>query len=355
MLVRYVFIVLALGSIESTALKLNPNRPHHEDFKSFAKITSFADRALIRTNTFKVLDGNNPVLDEAEEYMKANLKKMSKHLQDQHIVFVGDSITRYQYLNLAYLLMHGQFETTDDCIPSPSVPCFDKETYDWNAYFNHSNAKLQSSEGSEVCDCYRSYTGMGHCCADMYENRYSNLPKLNAMLRFFFWGNFDLKGHGLPGTTYGDVSCKAGACSGKPAFEFKGFDTGIIPMLEAILQTSPTPTHIVLEHSKWGYLPAPAFTKLLQAGKHFQKQFPKTQFIWKTETRSKDDNVAHRGHIDRNKIEALENGWGIFDLWNASAQFNDQHVDEFHFTDRVNTYWNYLFYRQFLEPNSSNQ
>eukprot|EP00966_Prymnesium_polylepis_P319017 7368268-Prymnesium_polylepis.1 len=37
-------------------------------------------------------------------------------LHGKHIVFVGSSITRYQYLNLAYHLLHGQsppFDLTD--------------------------------------------------------------------------------------------------------------------------------------------------------------------------------------------------------------------------------------------------
>ena len=65
-----------------------------------------------------------------------------------NVVMMGDSITRYQYISLAYFLSHGQWwqnGTTPNLLWEKSVPS-------WVDYYNYTNAVLQPFE---KCDCYR--------------------------------------------------------------------------------------------------------------------------------------------------------------------------------------------------------
>mmetsp|Transcript_26285 Transcript_26285/g.72573 ORF Transcript_26285/g.72573 Transcript_26285/m.72573 type:complete len:427 (-) Transcript_26285:359-1639(-) len=75
-----------------------------------------------------------------------------------HLVFIGDSITRYQYLSLSYFLRYGRwFDPTT--LPNNLVNAhsFHHEYYpeeDWNEFFMQSNRMLQPYE---LCDCVRKY------------------------------------------------------------------------------------------------------------------------------------------------------------------------------------------------------
>jgi hypothetical protein len=81
-------------------------------------------------------------------------------LKNLRLVFMGDSLTRYQYLSLAYFLRFGRwFDPTimvNNLVNAHSFhhPFHPKE--DWNEFFFQSNRILHPFE---VCDCLRSHDG----------------------------------------------------------------------------------------------------------------------------------------------------------------------------------------------------
>jgi hypothetical protein len=67
-----------------------------------------------------------------------------------NIVLMGDSLTRYQYIDLAYFLSHnGTFSSSEE---RPNM-VIEKTHADWNSFYNYTNMQLQPFEN---CDCFRN-------------------------------------------------------------------------------------------------------------------------------------------------------------------------------------------------------
>jgi len=100
-------------------------------------------------------------------------------LENKTVVLVGDSVTRYQYVDLVFWLSSGYFY---DRMPQIT---WEKDWKSWKSYFVGTNARLGCLE---VCDCYRigtpgSWTGQ----ADLRENRHFFHPHANFTVRFYEW------------------------------------------------------------------------------------------------------------------------------------------------------------------------
>ncbi len=78
--------------------------------------------------------------------------------------FMGDSLTRYQYLDMAYFLSHN-----GTCISNNDRPnmVIEKTHADWNTFYNFTNSIL---EPFETCDCFRIEGRLN--TATVTENRY---------------------------------------------------------------------------------------------------------------------------------------------------------------------------------------
>lgn len=101
-----------------------------------------------------------------------------------HIVFVGDSVTRYQYLNLIYYLYNGQWINDND---QPNL-AYIKQYKSWIQFYNCSN---EIFHGNEKCDCYR-----GSKSKLTFESRYYSDPIHNNYISFLFkLGKINAQGH----------------------------------------------------------------------------------------------------------------------------------------------------------------
>lgn len=92
-----------------------------------------------------------------------------------HIAFAGDSLTRYQYLSLAYFFKYGQWIDPDE-IPNMMI---EKQHSTWRNFYNFTKSKLAPYE---ECDCFRPE---GHKMPLMMENRYFYDPIRNNSISFF--------------------------------------------------------------------------------------------------------------------------------------------------------------------------
>mgnify|MGYP007078257898 CR=1 FL=1 len=128
-----------------------------------------------------------------------------------HILFLGDSIHRYQWLTLAYALVYGQeyAGSTDGrdllhnekthCVPFPDGTCRGSS---WTRFLNSTNAALNApSRGARAfCDCFRSnsYRQWGSRMQHIVENRYLELGHLK--LTFInVYGRNEVRGWWWPG------------------------------------------------------------------------------------------------------------------------------------------------------------
>lgn len=119
--------------------------------------------------------------------------------RDLHLVFLGDSVTRFQYLSLAYYLMTGGTSfyrddvevgnytaATSRSILKPRGNGDGTSTQSWQEYYHYSNQRLQPYE---QCDCFRI---PGRTC----ENRYYKDPQHNNSLTYILkYGGLGAHGH----------------------------------------------------------------------------------------------------------------------------------------------------------------
>ena len=81
-----------------------------------------------------------------------------------HLAFVGDSVSRYQYLSLVDYLNRGTWVENEDF---PNL-VREKDFETWQAFFNYSSEV--ALKGHERCNCYRAQGKMNH--QTYFENRY---------------------------------------------------------------------------------------------------------------------------------------------------------------------------------------
>jgi hypothetical protein len=91
---------------------------------------------------------------------KFTRKQAAKCLKGSHLVFIGDSITRYLYLSLTSLFAVGEWPAPFSQIfhknEPPSILC-EKDWNEWSLFFHRTNDVLTSRKAQtyEVCDCSR--------------------------------------------------------------------------------------------------------------------------------------------------------------------------------------------------------
>ena len=104
-------------------------------------------------------------------------------LAGRHLLFIGDSLSRYLYLTLAHLLVHDVWPDDASLAAGNASVCHEmtwlpvaralKRRDEWNVYFEGTNAALR---GLELCDCQRERDQAPLDC----ENRYLRLGDLQA-------------------------------------------------------------------------------------------------------------------------------------------------------------------------------
>ena len=107
----------------------------------------------------------------------------------RHILFIGDSLTRYQYLNLV------QFLTYDSWTPfhGKGVPMTEVERVvgnsklHWGSWPNFMAGTNERLQGHEICDCFRDTSKHPF----VLENRYFYHPGKNVRVSFVFLGPLD--------------------------------------------------------------------------------------------------------------------------------------------------------------------
>ncbi|KNC78842.1 hypothetical protein SARC_08736 [Sphaeroforma arctica JP610] len=147
-------------------------------------------------------------------------------LQGKHIVFVGDSRLRYQYVCMIFWLENGYWppDGEKDGFKSPVKESLWGGKGGWRAFFKDTAGYMK---GNEYCDCYRNDHDM--YVEPIYENRFYYNERYNLRLSYFvhyktdMWaGHKDIHGHyGFPPyqadeyTSKGDTCHSIGDCKGQ--------------------------------------------------------------------------------------------------------------------------------------------
>jgi len=141
--------------------------------------------------------------NKQDEAVHHNLDLIRERPRNLRLIFLGDSITRYQYLSLTYFLRHGKWfdfnvKDQNNLVHAHSFHHPLHPSEDWNEFFLQSNRMLYPME---VCDCLRSWDG-----GTLLERRYFYDRSRNNMVVYINMnGNERDSGRGY----YGRINPKA--------------------------------------------------------------------------------------------------------------------------------------------------
>lgn len=220
-------------------------------------------------------------------------------LQGRHLVFIGDSLTRYQYLNLVFFL------TTGEKV-SPVAPSNENERQwrDWNHFYDGTNARLQ---GREICDCHRWDRKVPPI--PIFENRYWKGPSASKTRVTYIqmFGDKGVWGHnttmlGMPCFEHvleqnGNYStckqkyCMPGACNGDFHWKF-----GAMEGIHHLTETLRPDIMVVNSHHHTSWDTENRSAELVAALRASRSVSPNTQFFWKTGTPTKQQLFGRDGH-----------------------------------------------------------
>ena len=132
--------------------------------------------------------------------------------ENRHIVMIGDSLMRYQYISLVYFLRHKYFVHNDT---TPNI-LLEQTWNNWQEYMRGASHLLAPNE---YCDSFRGNDKFTPSIAKkIYENRYYYDIRRNIRITFFLYlGDFiSFKGRWVPG----DGTSNMSLLEPSPCFEY---------------------------------------------------------------------------------------------------------------------------------------
>jgi hypothetical protein len=241
-------------------------------------------------------------------------------LRDIHIVMMGDSLMRYQYLSLAYRLRYGVWFddskwyyhlVNEMSFRSP----FNGNT--WGEFLFHTNRILQPNE---FCDCRRAPMHDSNWKQSFLENRYFYDPILNNSLVYInaMGHEIPVRGRLLPNVTRSlekDFVFQSVQDFGSSAsWEYSDWADVV---RHYVRKLDPQPRHIVMNAGYWphnfGWSNTPTFNESGQFSQETEnltkviKENPQYQFVWKTTTYSTKGLPDNNHSSDEVMCEQLHN------------------------------------------------
>ena len=223
-------------------------------------------------------------------------------LAGRHIIFVGDSLTRYQYLSLVFFLENKVWLPGygNDSFGYRS-PCLETQWPSWRDFYLGTTAQLN---GHESCDCCRA----NNCT--VLENRYYRKKPFSITYLQFFRHDMGMSGHvGFPPSN-SSPPCRPGDCNAH--VDWKGDLAHAMQTVVSRLK----PDYIVLNSGLWQSTNGWSTQVISQVIKKINDVLkPKNgTAIWKTTTQSRSMDISPN-HDSKIKTMAAQAGWKIFDAW----------------------------------------
>ena len=234
-------------------------------------------------------------------------------LMNKHLMFIGDSLTRYQYVSLAHFI--SRLEYPDQYGGDNARPniCLEREWQDWESYYNSGAAILSTSRGAQGLELVEADRSI------YKENRMFSLSSI----------------HGYP---HGKVILQQALVTG-------GATQSILTLLQGIEDRTSSgnftgvPNIIVVNTGLWSLdCPDNDLDLISQQGNQLHRSSQgRVKLIWKTTT---NWNRGGRDVQDRAKLEQAvfghqESFWDIFDAFEVSMSFQqsglDLYWDDLHF------------------------
>jgi hypothetical protein len=290
-----------------------------------------------------------------QNLMGEAVRTLKQNPHQPHFVFIGDSVMRQQYFNLASWVIHGKARPE---LPE-KLPSIEYQYNDfWKAVYRHQNTQLQGDGVSEICHCGRK-DQQAHEPVVFVEDRFITLPGNGSSMSFYGWFG-DASFHGYftpPDERPTQASCKVGTCTSKFRWSIKQPSwqdaRGVVQLLNSVVMKSqPKPTHVVVNSGKWGHLNTRGLRTLFAAGAEIQKR-DGIRFTWKTVTHGRSDTRdEHQAFVDQEVKLAREFGWEVFDAYRMTRTYPSRgqyYRDPTHLSERATTHLNRVYLDKLLE------
>ena len=259
----------------------------------------------------------------------------------RHIVLMGDSVTRYQYLSLVYFLEYGAFPGNEDTWLTPEGaqlkgPTWEKSYTSWEQFYNVTNGQLR---GHEICDCFRARETKTTLC----ENRYYHHPSLNISVSYVGWmGPIPIRGHLLPGghgagpvaaaspsETYNAMGCRVSNCNNPYKWNARSPQDAIRAHVKGL-----SPTDFFANAGLWP-IEGINWIGLAAAGRDLHISTGANIF-WKTTTPEINEHQKGCKSVHRLKHgeirEMAQNGWHLYDAFKIVCNLQGSiYTDKLHF------------------------
>lgn len=197
-------------------------------------------------------------------------------LRGRRIAIIGDSLTRYQYLNLAHFLAHGSWYSAPPHLES------ERQWGSWRNFFRGTSARLNAAAPAafEVCDCVADPPEL------RIENRYFTDFSANISLAFRqMRGTLTQRGHDAE---WLNAACRAPPCAqtGCEPGDCSGANFTLSAPRELLEHFAATfrPDTIVVNSGFWGGFDAPQTLLDLAAAATAMRAAGVRDLIWKVTT-----------------------------------------------------------------------
>ena len=226
-------------------------------------------------------------------------------LVGRHVFFVGDSLTRYQYVSLAHFI--GRLEYPDQFAGEPSRPsvCIEREWDSWDSFY---------SNGAEILGATRGAAGKEHIDADHEASRENRILVMKNIL-------------GHPDT---EIKLEMRVFVNKEP-------DGLLSVFDALqtrlLEDSLVPDVVVMNTGIWG-------SGDLEAVYHRGEQMMRAskgriQFVWKTTTITRSWENADVVERELDVFARKGSRWELLDAFSISRAYVssglDLYWDNYHF------------------------
>ena len=260
-----------------------------------------------------------------------------ERMRNRRLVFIGDSVTRYQYLDLVYFLTYKRWNRDLRLVN-------ERQYGNWTEFFESTNGQFNppNRKVNELCECHRTT-----CCGTWHlnENRKYINEELNAIVWFFTWfgdvsvphGHFDVRKDIQP------LECMPSNCH-----EFatnKAWKANSTAEFLYTFALYHRPDHIILNtglhtpmdgRNSLFVREAKEWRKLVMMLQHAQEQeddeleegaarLPRTKFVYKSVTSLvQDDHVADQRDSDFGALELAAHG--VWDYWDVASMVYELYV-----------------------------
>ena len=252
-----------------------------------------------------------------------------------HIVMMGDSLTRYQYLSLVYFLSKGKW-VTNEARPNMVL----EKTHDsWNNFYSFTNDILQPYE---LCDCFRQDAKryVGEVVTNTVENRYFYDPERDNSVVYLqkfglsqtFHSNWNVNDIEKLRTNHPNQVSKAEDLN--YVFDSKKW-AEIIE--NYVCQLKPKPTVFLLNQGLWNpsdFQDPKTRREIIYALKECN-----IQSMYKTTTRTKDDNSTDIAHYEKELCRMADYCLDV--SWTGMLP-SDMYIDNAHFVPMGYNWFNIL-------------